>query len=135
MDRFRFNTKNEPDVFYIQNRKKKPMETFCEYATRWKSKVAKVRPASEEEQMNNFFFQAEDPQYYEWLMTIENTKFLDIIKLCERIEEGNKRGIVTNFKAFQTTNKILQSGGVSKKRGIWDVIIAQNTKSPLKYKT
>ncbi|XP_070034191.1 uncharacterized protein [Nicotiana tomentosiformis] len=28
MDRFRFNTENALDVFYIQNLKKKPMETF-----------------------------------------------------------------------------------------------------------
>ncbi|XP_070036638.1 uncharacterized protein [Nicotiana tomentosiformis] len=28
MDRFRFNTKNAPDTFYIQNLKKKPTETF-----------------------------------------------------------------------------------------------------------
>ncbi|XP_070046742.1 uncharacterized protein [Nicotiana tomentosiformis] len=34
MDRFRFNTKNAPDVFYIKNLKKKPIDTFREYATR-----------------------------------------------------------------------------------------------------
>ncbi|XP_070036160.1 uncharacterized protein [Nicotiana tomentosiformis] len=34
MDRFRFNTENAPDVFYIQNLKKKLTEIFCEYATR-----------------------------------------------------------------------------------------------------
>ncbi|XP_070055015.1 uncharacterized protein [Nicotiana tomentosiformis] len=49
MDRFRFNTENAPDVFYIQNLKKKPIETFREYATRWRSVAAKVRPALEEE--------------------------------------------------------------------------------------
>ncbi|XP_070047035.1 uncharacterized protein [Nicotiana tomentosiformis] len=48
MDRFRFNTENAPDVFYIQNLKKKPTETFREYASRWRSKAAKVRPALEE---------------------------------------------------------------------------------------
>ncbi|XP_070056573.1 uncharacterized protein [Nicotiana tomentosiformis] len=37
MDRFKFNMENTPDVFYIQNLKKKPTETFCEYATRWRS--------------------------------------------------------------------------------------------------
>ncbi|XP_070050502.1 uncharacterized protein [Nicotiana tomentosiformis] len=52
MDRFRFNIENAPDVFYIQNLKKKPTETFREYATRWRSEAAKVRPALEEEQMN-----------------------------------------------------------------------------------
>ncbi|XP_070037028.1 uncharacterized protein [Nicotiana tomentosiformis] len=49
MDRFRFNTENAPDIFYIQNLKKKPTETFREYATRWRSEAAKVRPALEEE--------------------------------------------------------------------------------------
>nr|XP_009782348.1 PREDICTED: uncharacterized protein LOC104231108 [Nicotiana sylvestris] len=34
MDRFRFNIENSPNIFYIQNLKKKPMETFCKYATR-----------------------------------------------------------------------------------------------------
>ncbi|XP_070013322.1 uncharacterized protein [Nicotiana sylvestris] len=42
MDMFRFNIENAPDVFYIQNLKKKPTETFSEYATRWRSKAAKL---------------------------------------------------------------------------------------------
>nr|XP_009774554.1 PREDICTED: uncharacterized protein LOC104224574 [Nicotiana sylvestris] len=29
-----FNIENALDIFYIQNLKKKPIETFCEYATR-----------------------------------------------------------------------------------------------------
>ncbi|XP_070006007.1 uncharacterized protein [Nicotiana sylvestris] len=33
MDRFKFNTENVPDMFYIQNLKNKPKETFHEYAT------------------------------------------------------------------------------------------------------
>nr|XP_033511834.1 uncharacterized protein LOC117276616 [Nicotiana tomentosiformis] len=55
MDRFRFNTKNAPDIFYIQNLKKKPTETLHEYATHWRSEAAKARPTIEEEQMNKFF--------------------------------------------------------------------------------
>ncbi|XP_070045930.1 uncharacterized protein [Nicotiana tomentosiformis] len=81
MDRFRFNTENAPDIFYIQNLKKKPTENFCEYVTRWRSEAAKVRLALEEEKMNKFFVRAQDPQYYERLMVIENHKFSDIIKL------------------------------------------------------
>ncbi|XP_070050552.1 uncharacterized protein [Nicotiana tomentosiformis] len=93
MDRFRFNIENTPDVFYIKNFKKKPIETFREYATRWRSEAAKVRLALEKEQMNKFFVQAQDPQYYERLMVIENHKFPDIIKLGEIIEEGIKSGM------------------------------------------
>ncbi|XP_070030216.1 uncharacterized protein [Nicotiana sylvestris] len=89
-DQFRFNTENALDVFYIQNLKKKLTKTFCDYATRWRLEAAKVRPALEEEQMNKFFVRAQDPQYYERLMVLENHKFSDIIKLEERIEEGIK---------------------------------------------
>ncbi|XP_070014307.1 uncharacterized protein [Nicotiana sylvestris] len=123
MDRLRFNTENAPDVFYIQNLKKKPTETFREYATRWRSKAAKDRPTLEEEQMNKFFVRAQDPQYYERLMKIKNHKFSDIIKLGERIEECIKSGMVTNFEALQATNKTLQSGGVSKKRDVGAMMI------------
>ncbi|XP_070050618.1 uncharacterized protein [Nicotiana tomentosiformis] len=49
MDQFRFNTENTPDVFYIQNLKKKPTETFHDYATWWRSEAAKERPTLEEE--------------------------------------------------------------------------------------
>ncbi|XP_070056976.1 uncharacterized protein [Nicotiana tomentosiformis] len=98
MDRFRFNTENAPDVFYIQNLKKKPTESFREYATRWRSEAATVRPALEEEQMNKFFVRAQDPQYYERLVVIENHKSSDIIKLGERIEEGIKSGIINPNK-------------------------------------
>nr|XP_033513501.1 uncharacterized protein LOC117278169 [Nicotiana tomentosiformis] len=77
-----------PDVFYIQNLKKKPTKTFRVYATRWRSKAAKCR---------------------ERLMVIENCKCSDIIRLGERIEEGIKSGMVTNFEALQATNKALQS--------------------------
>ncbi|XP_070046140.1 uncharacterized protein [Nicotiana tomentosiformis] len=61
MDQIRFNTENAPGIFYIQNLKKKPSETFCEYATRWRSEAAKVRPVLKEEQMNKFFVKAQDP--------------------------------------------------------------------------
>ncbi|XP_070007989.1 uncharacterized protein [Nicotiana sylvestris] len=69
MDRFRFNTENAPDVFYIQNLKKKPTETFCEYATRWRSEAAKVRQALEVEQMNRQYTAIAKPidQLYEKL--------------------------------------------------------------------
>ncbi|XP_070001896.1 uncharacterized protein [Nicotiana sylvestris] len=133
MDRFRFNTENAPDVFYIQNLKKKPTETFREYATRWRTEAVMVRPALEEEKMNRFFVWAQDPQYYERLMLIEGQKFSDIIKLGERIEEGIKNGMVTNLEALQATNKALQSGGTSKKKDVNSVMVAQRNNSPMKY--
>ncbi|XP_070007633.1 uncharacterized protein [Nicotiana sylvestris] len=88
MDRFRFNTENAPDVFYIQNLKKKPTETFCKYATRWRSEEAKVRLALDEEQMNKFFVRAHDPQYYERLMA--TNKALQSGTISKKKEVGAK---------------------------------------------
>jgi len=68
-------------------------------------------------------------------MVIENHKFSDIIKLGERIEEGIKSGMVTNVEALQATNKALQSGGISRKKEVSAVMVAQGPKSPLTYQT
>ncbi|XP_070013638.1 uncharacterized protein [Nicotiana sylvestris] len=46
MDKFRFNTENVPDVFYIQNLKKKPTKTFREYATHWRVKIVALIPVA-----------------------------------------------------------------------------------------
>jgi len=64
---------------------------------------------------------------------MKNHKFSDIIRLRERIEEGIKCGMVTNLKALQATNKTLQSGGISKKRDIGVVMVAQGPKTLLTY--
>ncbi|XP_070010274.1 uncharacterized protein [Nicotiana sylvestris] len=117
------------------NLTKKPTETFCEYASRWRSEAAKVRPALDEEQMNKFFVRAQDPQYFVRLIVIENHKFSDIIKLGERIEEGIKSRMVIDFEALQAMNKALQSSGISKKKEVGAVMVAQGPKSPLIYQT
>ncbi|XP_070002129.1 uncharacterized protein [Nicotiana sylvestris] len=114
----------DPKKWSSWNLKKKPTKTFHEYATRWRSEAAKVRPALEEEQMNKFFIRVQDLQYYEKLMMNENHKFSDIVKLGERIEEGIKSNMVTNFEALQATNKALQSGGLSKKRDVGAVMVS-----------
>nr|XP_033510479.1 uncharacterized protein LOC117275300 [Nicotiana tomentosiformis] len=130
MDGFRFNNENALGIFYIQNLKKKPTETFRKYATRWRSEAAKVRPPLEDEQMNKFFVIVQDPQYYERLMVIRNYKFSNIIKLGERTEEDIKSDMVTNFEALQATNKALQSGGISKKKEVGAVMVVQGPKLP-----
>jgi len=66
-------------------------------------------------------------------MLIENHKFSNIIKLGKQIDESIKNDIVTNFEALQAINNALQSSGVSKKRDVGAVMVAQRTKSPLKY--
>nr|XP_009617788.1 uncharacterized protein LOC104110073 [Nicotiana tomentosiformis] len=71
-------------------------------------------------------------------MVIEDHKFSDIIKLGEKIEEGIKSGMLTNFEALQAANKALQSGCISKlkkKKEVSAVMVAQGPRTPLTYQT
>ncbi|KAG5617085.1 hypothetical protein H5410_016909 [Solanum commersonii] len=116
MNRFGFNVENAPDWFYIQNLKKKPSESFRDYAIRWRSEAARARPPMEESQMKDYFIRAQEPQYYDRMMLVAEKSFADIIKLGERIEEGIKNGTIINLEALQATNKALQSGGMTENR-------------------
>ncbi|XP_069145964.1 uncharacterized protein [Solanum lycopersicum] len=116
MNRFGFNIENAPDWFYIQNLKKKPSESFREYAIRWRSEAARARPPMEESQMKDYFIRAQEPQYYDRMMLVAEKSFAEIIKLGERIEEGIKNGTIINLEALQATNKALQSGGMIESR-------------------
>ncbi|KAK4727144.1 hypothetical protein R3W88_032061 [Solanum pinnatisectum] len=65
---FGFSVENAHDWFYIQNPRKKPSESFKDYATRWRSEVARARPPMEESQMKDYFIRAQEPQYYDRMM-------------------------------------------------------------------
>ncbi|XP_049385795.1 uncharacterized protein LOC125849877 [Solanum stenotomum] len=136
MKRFGFNVENAPDWFYIQNLKKKPSESFRDYAIRWRFEAARARPPMEESQMKDYFIRAQEPQYYDWMMLVAVKSFAEIIKLGERIEEGIRSGTIINLEALQASNKALQSGGMAenqKKTG--SVMMAQGTRTPYKYQS
>ncbi|XP_010314424.2 uncharacterized protein [Solanum lycopersicum] len=136
MNRFGFNIENAPDWFYIQNLKKKPSESFREYAIRWRSEAARARPPMEESQMKDYFIRAQEPQYNDRMMLVAKKSFAEIIKLGERIEEGIKNGTIINLEALQATKKALQSGGMNESRKkTGSVMMAHGTRTPLRHKT
>ncbi|KAG5596956.1 hypothetical protein H5410_038188 [Solanum commersonii] len=59
-----------------------------DYAIRWRSEAARVRPPMEESQMKDYFIRAQEPQYYDRMMLVAEKRFAEIIKLGERIEEA-----------------------------------------------
>ncbi|KAM3307903.1 hypothetical protein P3S67_009647 [Capsicum chacoense] len=66
MDQFKFNTEITPDMFYLAKLKKKPIETFREYALRWRVEAAKVQPPMSEGEMTATFIECQyNSLYYE----------------------------------------------------------------------
>ncbi|KAG5584543.1 hypothetical protein H5410_044977 [Solanum commersonii] len=115
-DPLKWDEKNAPDWFYIQNLKKKPSESFRDYAIRWRSEAARARPPMEESQMKDYFIRAQEPQYYDRMMLVAEKSFADIIKLGERIEEGIKNGTIINPRprSYQQSSQL--RNGVKSKR-------------------
>lgn len=138
IDRFEFNTENAPDWFYIQNPNKMPGDTFRNYAIKWSSEDTRAKPVMDEPQINCYFIQAQEPQYYNRMMLVAEMSFINTINLGGRIEKGIKNGSIINLEALQATNKALQSGCLfenPKKKEIGAVMLAYGTKSPSDYQS
>ncbi|XP_070013655.1 uncharacterized protein [Nicotiana sylvestris] len=58
MDRFRFNTETNPDKFYLMTLEKKTIESFREYAMRWRAETARVQPPMGEDEMTTNFIRS-----------------------------------------------------------------------------
>ncbi|XP_060182369.1 uncharacterized protein LOC132612039 [Lycium barbarum] len=117
MDRFRFNTETIPDRFYLMKLERKSTETFREYAMRWRAEAAKVQPPMVESEMTTIFIQSlKDATYCERLLSVIRQKFSEVIRMGDFIEDGIKKGRVTNLAALQSTSKTIQSHAAKRKR-------------------
>ncbi|XP_070004823.1 uncharacterized protein [Nicotiana sylvestris] len=125
MDRFRFNTKTNPDRFYLMTLEKKTTEYFREYAKRWRAEVARVQPPMGEDEMTTTFIRSQtDTTYYERLISMLGKKFSEVVRMGDIIEEGLKSGKITNLAALQATSKAIQSGTIGGANKIEELIKA-----------
>lgn len=93
MNMLGFNVENASEWFYIQGFKNKSSKSFIDYAIRRRSMEARVWPLIEESHMKDYFINSQEQQYYDRMMMVAEKIFAEIIKFCERIEEGIKMGL------------------------------------------
>ncbi|XP_060190520.1 uncharacterized protein LOC132619713 [Lycium barbarum] len=100
MDRFRFNTETVPDRFYLMKLERKSIETFREYAMRWRAEAAKVQPPMAESEMTTLFVQSlKDATYNERLISVIGKKFSEVIRMGYFIEEDcDLEGTIVSVK-------------------------------------
>ena len=55
---------------YIQAMRKNPNESFHEYTMKWRVEDVRARPPVKEQQMNEYFVKAQEPQYLDKLITV-----------------------------------------------------------------
>ncbi|XP_070020642.1 uncharacterized protein [Nicotiana sylvestris] len=74
----------------LSKMEKKPEESFREFGLRWREQVARANTPIGEEEMVEFFLQAQGPTYFNHLIPALGKPFTDVLKMGELVEEGIK---------------------------------------------
>lgn len=95
---------------------KKSTESFREYAQRWRDLAASVVPPMPESEMVQAFIQAQQPPFYEKVMSLAGRSFVEIAKQGELVEDGIRSGKFIDIVALKaTTDRVAVSQSYTKK--------------------
>ncbi|XP_047249421.1 uncharacterized protein LOC124890097 [Capsicum annuum] len=110
---FQYNVELIPDEKSLTNmkkkkkKKKKNIESFREYAIRWREQAARVKPPMKESKIVELFIQAQDETYYQHLLPTLGKLFIEVLKMGEMIEEGIKTGRIVSFAILKATTQAI----------------------------
>ncbi|XP_019242213.1 PREDICTED: uncharacterized protein LOC109222301 [Nicotiana attenuata] len=113
VQQFQYNIDIVPDRSSLVNIKKKPIESFREYAIKWREQGARVKPPMKEVEMIDYFLQAQDPDYLHYMLAAIGKPFAEAIKIGEIVENGMKSGKIVSQAALKATTQAIQSGSGS----------------------
>ncbi|XP_059283656.1 uncharacterized protein LOC132037200 [Lycium ferocissimum] len=126
MERFYFNMEIVSDRYYLEKVKQKSTENFREYASRWRTEAARVKPPMGEEELVSIFIRSQESDFYDRMFLMAGRPFSELIKMGEATEDGLKTGRIISVagKAAGSTS----IGFVRKKKE--DVASISHTPSP-----
>ncbi|XP_027767963.1 uncharacterized protein LOC114074305 [Solanum pennellii] len=105
-----------PDRNTLSNTRKKPSESFREYAIKWREQAARVKPPLNEQELVDIFIKAQDPDYFHHLTAAMGRPFHTAIKIGEMVESGLKTGRIVSQAAIKATTQAIQgSRGAQRK--------------------
>nr|XP_016433460.1 PREDICTED: uncharacterized protein LOC107759956 [Nicotiana tabacum] len=115
---FQYNIDIAPDRNSLSNLKKKPSESFGEYAIKWREQASRVKPPMDEIEMVTVFLQAQEPYYFQNMMSVMGKPFAEAIKIGDMVEHGLKTGRILSQSAIRETSQAIQcgSGGMAKSK-------------------
>ncbi|KAK4706217.1 hypothetical protein R3W88_034233 [Solanum pinnatisectum] len=129
MQQFQYNIDIVPNHSTLANTRKKTMKNFREYAVRWREQAARVKPPMKELEMIDVFLQAQELDYFYYLLYAVGKTFTEVIKVGEMVENGIKSGIIISQAALKATTQVLQnsSGNIGGKKRREDVATVVST--------
>ncbi|KAA0061241.1 uncharacterized protein E6C27_scaffold455G00760 [Cucumis melo var. makuwa] len=90
LKQYKYNIDMAPDRLDLQRMEKKNVETFKEYAQRWRELAAQVQPPRTDKELTAMFINTLRAPYYDRMVGSASTNFSDVITIGERIEFGVK---------------------------------------------
>jgi len=106
--------------------KKADLETFREYAQRWREKASQVQPLMSEKEIVRVFVKTLDGAYFEKLLGCVTNRFSDVVIAREQVEDAIKEGKLSGPSSHQGKSKKLS---FQKKEGDVHVINPRNYKN------
>ncbi|XP_033515623.2 uncharacterized protein [Nicotiana tomentosiformis] len=70
---FQYNNYIAPNRNSLSNLKKKPTESYREYAIKWREQAARVKPPMDDHGLIIVFLQAQEPGYFQSMMSVVAT--------------------------------------------------------------
>ncbi|XP_070014922.1 uncharacterized protein [Nicotiana sylvestris] len=106
---FQYNIDIAPDRLSLAKIEKKPNESFREYGFKWREQATRVNPPMEEDEMVEYFLQAQEPTYFGHLISPVGKPFIDVVKMDEMVEDGLKSSKIMSYSALNATTQAIQN--------------------------
>nr|XP_009605318.1 uncharacterized protein LOC104099889 [Nicotiana tomentosiformis] len=105
---FQYNIDIAPDYNSLSNLKKKPTESFREYAIKWREQAARVKLLMDDHELITVFLQAQEPDYFQNMMSAVGKSFSEAIKIGEMVENGLKTGKIISQAVLKAATQAVQ---------------------------
>ena len=110
---FQYNIDIAPDRNSLSNMRKKPTESFREYAIKWREQAARVKLHMDNHELITVFLEAQEPDYFQNMMSAMGRPFAEAIKIGEMVENGLKTGRIVSQATLKATTQAIQNGSGS----------------------
>jgi hypothetical protein len=94
LQQYKYNSYLAPNRKELQSMTQGEKESFKEYAQRFIQKSAQIRPALNERELSDLFYETLSPFYSEKMVACASQKFTDMVDTGVRIEEWARKGHV-----------------------------------------
>ncbi|XP_070056848.1 uncharacterized protein [Nicotiana tomentosiformis] len=105
---FQYNIDITLDRNSFSNLKKKPTESFRVYAIKWREQAARVKPPMDDHKLITVFLQAQEPDYFQNMMSAVGKSFSEAIKIGEMVENGLKTGKIISQAVLKAATQAVQ---------------------------